>query len=288
VGYVTLELRPGTADDAEQLGRICYEAFHAIATAHNFPPDFPDPEFATFVISTVLANPGVYSVVAELDGEIVGSNFLDERSLITGVGPITVDPRVQDGRIGRALMLDVMRRSDDAGAPGIRLVQSGYHNRSFSLYMKLGFDAREQLAGVQGPVVDVQVEGHAVRPATAADLDACDTVCRRVHGHDRRGELAEAIDRGMALVVEHDGRITAYTSGLGFTGHCAAESNDGLKALVGSNREILGPGMLVPTRNGELLRWLFDQGFRVVQLMTLMARGLYAEPAGAFLPSILY
>ncbi len=185
-------------------------------------------------------------------------------------------------------MLDVMRRSDDAGAPGIRLVQSGYHNRSFSLYMKLGFDAQEQLAAVQGPVVDIPVEGHAVRVGTDADLDACDAVCRHVHGHDRHGELAEATARGMALVVEHDGRITGYTSGLGFAGHCAAESNDGIKALVGSNREIFGPGMLVPTRNGELLRWLFDQGFRVVQLMTLMARGLYAEPRGTFLPSILY
>ena len=285
---MSLELRPGTPDDADELGRICYEAFHAIATAHNFPPDFPDPAFATFVISAMLANPGVYSVVAELDGEIVASNFLDERSLITGVGPITVDPKVQDGRIGRALMLDVMRRSDDAGAPGIRLVQSGYHNRSFSLYMKLGFDAREQLAAIQGPVVDIPVEGHAVRVATDADLDECDAVCRHVHGHDRHGELAEATARGMALVVEHDGRITAYTSGLGFAGHCAAENNDGMKALVGSNREIFGPGMLVPTRNGELLRWLFDQGFRVVQLMTLMARGLYAEPRGTFLPSILY
>ena len=285
---MSLTLRPGTPDDADELGRICFEAFHAIATAHNFPPDFPDAGFATFVISTMLANPRIYSVVAELDGEVVGSNFLDERSAITGVGPITVDPRVQDGRIGRALMHDVMRRSDDSDAPGIRLVQSGYHNRSFSLYMKLGFDARGQLAAVQGPVVDFRVERHAVRAATDADLDACDALCRRVHGHDRHGELAEATAGGMALAVEHDGRITGYSTGLGFVGHCVGESNDDLKALVGSNREIFGPGILIPTRNGELLRWLFDQGFRVSQLMTLMARGLYIEPAGAFVPSILF
>ena len=285
---MSLELRPGTPEDAETLGRICYEAFYAIATAHNFPPDFPDPGFATFVISSLLGHAGVYSVVAELDGDIVGSNFLDERSTITGIGPITVDPNVQDGRIGRALMLDVMRRSDERGAPGNRLVQSGYHNRSFSLYSKLGFDVREQLAAVQGPVVDVEVESHAVRPATTADLDECDALCRRIHGHDRHGELAEGITQGMALVVEHDGRTTGYTSGLGFAGHCVGESNDDLMALIGSKRELLGPGILVPTRNGELLRWAFEQGLRVVQLMTLMTRGLYTEPAGAFIPSILY
>jgi hypothetical protein len=41
----------------------------------------------------LLSHPGFYSVVAEMDGRIVGSNFLDERSTIAGLGPITVTPR---------------------------------------------------------------------------------------------------------------------------------------------------------------------------------------------------
>jgi hypothetical protein len=40
-------------------------------------------------------------------------------------------------------------------------------------------------------------------------------------------------------------------------------------------------------RNG-LYRWCLAHGLRVVQVMTLMTLGLYNEPAGAYLPSILY
>jgi hypothetical protein len=49
-----------------------------------------------------------------------------------------------------------------------------------------------------------------------------------------------------------------------------------------------GPGFLLPTRNGEVLRWCLERGLRVVQLMTLMSVGLYNEPAGAFMPSVLW
>jgi hypothetical protein len=41
-------------------------------------------------------------------------------------------------------------------------------------------------------------------------------------------------------------------------------------------------------RNVELFRWGLEQGLRVVQPMTLMSYGLYNEPRGAFLPSVLY
>jgi predicted N-acetyltransferase YhbS len=67
----------------------------------------------------LIGHPGFYSVVAEADGRIVGSNFLDERSPISGVGPITVDPNVQDAGVGRVLMRDVMRRARDSSAPGL-------------------------------------------------------------------------------------------------------------------------------------------------------------------------
>jgi len=88
-----LKLRAGVPDDGETCGRICYEAFRVIATRHNFPPDFPSPTVAAGFLGALLAHPGFYSVVAEVDGRIVGSNFLDERSTIAGVGPITVDVR---------------------------------------------------------------------------------------------------------------------------------------------------------------------------------------------------
>src|SRR5688572_14290095 len=82
-------LREATPGDAEQCGRIFYEAFHGIATQSGFPDDFPSVEFAATVFTLMAGSPGHYGVVAERNGEIVGSNFLDERDEIRGVGPIS-------------------------------------------------------------------------------------------------------------------------------------------------------------------------------------------------------
>jgi hypothetical protein len=109
-----------------------------------------------------------------------------------------------------------------------------------------------------------------------------------VHGHDRSGELSDAIASGIALVVERQGRITAYASTLAFFGHAAAESNLDLQALIAAADTFGGPGIIVPTRNSELFRWCLQKGLRVVQPMTLMTIGLYNEPVGAYLPSVLY
>ena len=43
-------------------------------------------------------------MVPESDGCMVGSNCLDERSAIAGIGPNTVYPSMQDRGVGRKLM----------------------------------------------------------------------------------------------------------------------------------------------------------------------------------------
>ena len=285
---MSVTLRPGNVGDAPRCGAICYEAFKTIAERHDFPPDFPSPAAATEVLTGILAHPGFYAVVAESDGQVVGSNFLDERSTVAGIGPITVDPGAQDRAVGRQLMQHVLDRVAQRGFPGVRLVQAAYHNRSLSLYARLGFVAREPLSTMQGPPLSLRIPGYTVRPATARDLDACNQVCARVHGHERRGELRDALQQGSAVVVEHGTRITGYATPIAFFGHAVGETNEELKALIGAAPVFPGLGFLLPTRNAELFRWCLDHGLRVVQPMTLMTVGLYNEPAGAFLPSILY
>ena len=66
------------------------------------------------------------------------------------------------------------------------------------------------------------------------------------------------------------------------------KSNEDLKVLIGAAEAFAGPGLLLPTRNGELFRWCLQHGLRIVQPMTLMSFGLYTQPSGAFLPSILF
>lgn len=280
-------VRPGRPDDAPACGRICYEAFKTISEWHNFPPDFPSAAAATHVMEMLLSLPRVYSVVAECEGRILGSNFL-WADTIAAIGPITVDPAFQNGALGRSLMQEVLQYARRGGFAGVRLVQAAYHSRSLALYARLGFAAREPLAVMQGPAIHQTIPGCDVRPANERDIEDCNALCVKIHGHARPAELNEAIRQGTAAVVIHGGRITGYTTAIGFFGHAVAETNADLKALVAAAPAIAGPGFLLPTRNAELFRWCLEKNLRVVQPMTLMSLGFYSEPAGAFLPSILY
>jgi predicted N-acetyltransferase YhbS len=281
-------VRTATAEDGPGCGQICYDAFSAISAAHGFPCDLPGPEAAIGLLSRMLSSPGFYAVVAESDGRIVGSNVLAEQAVIHGIGPITIDPRLQNAGVGRKLMQAAMDRAHRNGAAGIRLVQAAFHNRSLSLYASLGFDIREPLSCMQGKTRERSISGCVVRSAQPADEAACNALSRRVHGFDRSAELAQAIRGGTARVVERGDRVTGYTTNLGFFGHSTAETNIDIQALLASVESFMGPGILVPSRNSALLRWCLANGLRVVQPMTLMSTGLYNDPAGAWLPSIVF
>ena len=156
-------------------------------------------------------------------------------------------------------------------AAGIRLVQAGYHNRSLCLYTKLGFVVREPLSLLQGTKLQARFVGYGVRPAEEGDVEGCNRVCREVHGFARDRELRDAIGTRSAIVVEHLQQITGYATAIGFLA-----------------TEFPGPGFLLPTRNHEVFNWCLNSGLKLVFQMTLMSTGLYNEPAGAYLPSVLY
>jgi GNAT superfamily N-acetyltransferase len=281
-------LRSATADDAAACGRVCYDAFCAINDEHRFPHDFPSAEVATGLLRMLIDHPGFYGVVAERDGRIIGSNFLDERAAVVGVGPISVDPAVQNQGVGRRLMQAVIDRAASRGVPSVRLCQSTFHRRSLCLYTTLGFRTRELLSCMNGPPLKRTLQGYHVRAATPTDLAACNAVCFDVHGFERNSELNAAIERGTATVVERDGQITGYATEVGFFAHSVAKSNADLMALIAAASEFTGPGFLLPTRNYEVFTWCLANGLRLQYPMTYMTTGLYSEPVGAYLVCVLY
>ena len=184
-------------------------------------------------------------------------------------------------------MKTAMRAKDSERLGTIRLLQAAYHNRSLALYARLGFDVREICSTLQGPPIEAKVPGCVARLATNADLDSCNQLCAQVHGHDRAGDLRDSISQEHATLVERNGRVTGYTSGIGYFGHAVGETNDDLKALIAAAPEYGGPGFIVPSRNTELFRWCLENRLRIVHNLNLMTIGLYNEPQGAYLPSIL-
>jgi GNAT superfamily N-acetyltransferase len=280
------EVEPG---DTEACAQICFEAFGGIQDHHRFPRDFPVLEAATGLMGMWIPHPSIWGVVAELDGRIVGSNFLDERDPIRGVGPITVDPHGQNAGVGRRLMEAVLGRGE--GAPGIRLLQDAFHMRSLSLYESLGFDVKEPVAVIGGKPSGRPADEVEVRVLQESDLDECEALCKKVHGFERTNELRDSIQAFKPFVAARNGRITAYASSVVFwpLNHGVAESEEDMKALLlGAAAAVNEPIVfLVPLRS-ELFRWSLGAGLRLVKPMNLMALGEYQEPRGSWFPSVLY
>lgn len=162
-----IHIRRATPADADDIAQILHDAFGGIAARHNFPADFSSPEMIPRFISAFLYHPGIYGVVAESEGRVVGSNFLDCRDAIAGVGPISVDPAVQGRGAGRMLMRAVIDHGRSApGTRGIRLVQDAFNTVSMSLYASLGFEAKEPLALMRG-------KPRARRRGTGPTCDRC-------------------------------------------------------------------------------------------------------------------
>lgn len=287
---MNITIRPAAAADTEVCGRIIYEAFKAIADRHGFPPHFPTVEIAIRRANFCISHPSIFGVVAECDGQIVGSNFLDERDLIRGLGPVTVDPQVQVRGIGRRLIEAVLERA--RGAIGVRLVQESFNMLSISLYASLGFEAKEPLLLMRGKPRGKLSLGVEVRPFKREDLDECAALCRRIYGFERLNELQDALQTLSPLVALRGGHITAYALALSMwpRNHAVADTEEDMKALLldaaAMHSEPLS--FLLPVRQATLFRWCLSEGFRAVVPMTLMVMGKYQDPDGCYFPSILY
>ena len=286
---MNIRIRPAAPGDAETCGRIIYEAFKGIGERHNFRPDFPSADAGTQFADLLIKDPAVFGVVAESGGRVIGSNFLSEWDAIRGLGPITIDPRLQARGVGRLLMEAAIERG--RGAAGVRLVQDSFNTGSLSLYASLGFEVREPLALIEGMVGGEPPAGFEVRPMREEDEGAVAELCRRVHGFDRNGELKSLAPALTPFVALREGRLTAYTSAPGFwsLNHAVAETEEDMRALLTGAAAAAGRlSFLLPTRQAGLFRWLLSQRMRVVKTMTLMTTGDYREPQGSFLPSVLY
>lgn len=282
-------IEPG---DHEAAARITYEAFAGIHDRHRFPRDFPTLDAARGLVETFSTHPSIWGVVAESDGRVVGSNFLDERGPVRGVGPITVDPDAQAAGVGRLLMEAVIERG--AGADGIRLLQDSFNTASLALYSSLGFRVEEPIALMAGTPSVTPRRGVEVRPLGEDDIPACEALCVSVHGFERTRELGDAlVAPGLnPHVALREGRIVAYAATLDAFGaaYAVAESEDDMSALIAGAVVHGGPpaSFLLPLHQHDLLRWCLGAGLRIVKPMNYMVMGRYRRPQGAWIPSVLY
>jgi ribosomal protein S18 acetylase RimI-like enzyme len=289
-GPLLIRLRPAVDADAEACGRIIHAAFKDVDERHAFTPNFTSEQQATYVARLFIGLACMHGIVADDDGRVLGSVFLDVGDPIKSVGLISVDPASQRQGVGRRLMQAGLERVGDAR--GVRLIQEAFNTHAMGLYASLGFEVKEPLAVMTGRPRRAPSSGQTSRPITTVDLDECAALCRRVHGVDRTVDLQDALERFTPIAVVRAGRIVAY-SYIIYGGSLAwgvAETHEDLEALL----LVLGvsaPAPLrfnVPTRDTRLFRWCLDQGLRIDRPLTLMARGWYQEPRGPSFPSGFY
>ena len=247
------KIREMRDEDVQTCATICFNAFGKIAREHNFRLDFPTLESALGLTGSLFNNPQSYSVVAELDGRVIGSNHLWEFNSIRGVGPITVDPDVQSKGTGRSLMQAVIDRGSQAD--GIRLVQDSFNATSLSLYTSLGFDVKEPLVVIEGKPKSRPSGEFEVRRINPEDYDPCGELYRRLHGFDRINEHKFIAGMLPSFVGVRNSEVVAYATAPGFwpLNHAVAKTEDDMRALLTGAGDLTGEPLsfLLPIRNAS-------------------------------------
>ena len=287
-----IKIRPIEEDDAENCGKIGYEAHKAVSSAFGYPSEQPSEEYAVGLIRMLLNNSNSWGVLAEKDAQILGSIFIHRfpPSSIAVIGPLTVNPSVEGG-VESVLMNTAIAHAYSQNYDQVRLVQSPSHIRSFVLYTKSGFTLREPLFLITGNALNENpiIQDLGLRKVeTDEDVSKCNELCLRAHGFTREGELRQAMSQGVAIEIDKKGEIRGYSAGMGLFGHSVASSNEDLKTLIAGSSVITGPGFFVPARNREIIMWLLEQEFRIQWPANIMTLGPYEEPTMSFLPSLAY
>jgi GNAT superfamily N-acetyltransferase len=285
-------VQPFGAHDVDAGARILFEAFDELYDYHRFPGGYPNKEFCAELLSGLLANGSIWGAAARSGDLMVGSAFLDERDPIRGIGPVSVDPGTQAHGVGRRLMQALLERA--AEAPGTRLLQDSFNRASLALYVSLGFEASEQVVLLAGRTRSPAPPDVEVRALDREDIEECERLCVAVHGFERTNELRDALADPLCdpLVALRDGQVVAYATTLGYFpgAHGVATSAQDMRALIlggcaSSGRPV---SFLLPTHQGDLLRWCLSERLRIVKPMTYMTIGEYRRPTGCWIPSLMY
>ncbi len=278
-----ISVRQATEADIDACAQAMYIAFLTIDKRHHFSSYFTDLDHARMATQNLITNDNIYGLVAEADGRVVASAFMNEKRPIRAVGPVSVHPDFQNRGIGRKLMDMLLDRANDA--PSVRLTQDAFNTGSLALYTSLGFNTVEYLALIQGKFKSQAPSDLKFRPVFKTDFDKCIALCQKVVGFDR--VPGNPID--MYCVIHND-RITAYTVDLSTDGYTLGETEADIQALI-LNIAAKTSGelaFLVPTSYPNLLRWCLSEGMRITKPLNLMVKGEYQTPRGIYLPNLLY
>lgn len=204
-------IRPLQAPDLDQADQIMRIAFGTYFKAPDPVAVFGD---ADYVHTRFAANPGA-AFCAELDGEIVGSNFATRWGSFAFFGPLTVRADLWGRGIATTLMEPVIEQFERWRVTHAGLFTFPESPKHIALYNKFGFWPRQLnpilTKALAGPSATA---GYATFSAAQQDgsADAVLAACREVAdtvypGLDLSGEITATDSYGLGdtvLMFEHD------------------------------------------------------------------------------------
>src|SRR5690242_2294006 len=131
-------VRPLARTDLPEAQRIVRRAFGTFLGAPDLDTFWTDFDY----VYGRFGGEHVASFAAELDGELVGSNFATRWGSVGFFGPITMRPDRQGRGIGKALVEAVSRQFDEWGTPHNGLFTFPHSPLHIGLYGKFGFHPR--------------------------------------------------------------------------------------------------------------------------------------------------
>lgn len=284
---MSLEFVPLQKDYIPDLAQICHNAFAELHRHHAVPQDIPNLETALWIMKHIAQRPDYTGVVAMLDGQIAGSNFLLHSDEVAGIGPISVDIAAQTQGIGRGLMQWIIAEGQRLNIRQMRLFQEAINPVSLSLYSSLGFVWRGSAALMR--VYPAMTDDPLTRPLTMNDLDAVKSLSLQSYGFSRAGDAKQLLLAGLpGFIRERNGQAVGYFLPSLF-GHGGAIIEDDLLALISHAARHIAPEIalfLCPLQIPHLFHLALAQHHRTIKLFSYMSFGEFTEPKGFYLPSI--
>jgi GNAT superfamily N-acetyltransferase len=150
--------------EAQQIFRLAFGTFLGVPDPETFWSD------RDYLYGRWRA-PHVAAFGAKSDGRLVGSNFATRWGSVGFFGPITVNPTLQEGGIGQALLARTMDQFDAWGTTHTGLFTFAHSAKHVALYQKFGFHARFLTAIMSAPARPVQTTTGWSRYSALSDAE---------------------------------------------------------------------------------------------------------------------
>lgn len=222
--------------------------------------------------------------VAELGGRVVGVAEAIIRERVWCLSMLAVEPGIQSGGAGRALLERAMTHGREAD---LGLIVSSNDPRALALYANSGF-AMHPTFEADGDVDRRRLPrlNRAVSHDDGADLEALAALTREVRGAPYTGELRFALGQGARLIRAGD-RGYAVLTAEGQLWALVARDDQTASALLWNALALADEGARVRWITGAQ-QWAIDvvarAGLRLVAYGALCVRGK-PGPLAPFLPS---